>query len=94
MKHNLPLSRRSFLASASLLTAAGGCRALGLAGAAPQLRFGVISDIHITTPESTATFEQALIYFRDRGADAVVVCGDLTDWGLVSSARLVADTWH
>lgn len=94
MKHNLLLSRRSFLASASLLTAAGGCRALGLAGATPQLRFGVISDIHITTPESTATFEQALIYFRDRGADAVVVCGDLTDWGLVSSLRLVADTWH
>ena len=61
---------------------------------APNIRFGVISDIHVTTPESTAKFRRALAYFRDRGADAVMVAGDLTDWGLKSGLQCVADAWY
>ena len=87
-------SRRSFISSASALAALGGCRSLGLCGGKPNLKFGVISDIHVTTPDSTAEFERALEYFRDRKADAVMVCGDLTDWGLASSLQNVADAWN
>ncbi len=61
---------------------------------ASQLRLGVISDIHVTTPESTERFVRALAYFRDRRADAVIVSGDLSDWGLRSGFRYVADAWR
>ena len=94
MKNINFLSRRSFLSAASLFTAAGGCRSLGFLGGRPKLSFGVISDIHITTPESAAEFARALEYFRDRKADAVVVCGDLTDWGLLSGLKNVATAWN
>ena len=94
MKNANFLSRRSFLSAASLFTAAGGCRSLGFLGGRPRLSFGVVSDIHITTPESAAEFARALEYFRDRKADAVVVCGDLTDWGLLSGLKNVATAWN
>ena len=88
------LSRRGFIASAFAAYATSGCRSLGICGEKPNIVFGVISDIHITTPESTATFRRALAYFRDCGVDAVVVSGDLSDWGLRSGLEYVADAWY
>ena len=87
------MERRSFLTG---LAACGlvGCKSPWWFGETPKLKFGVISDIHVTTPESTAKFRRALAYFRDRGADAVVVAGDLSDWGLKSGFRYIADAWH
>ena len=88
-------SRRHFLgglAASMALTGKAGPWWFGRK--APNLRFGVISDIHVTTPESTAKFRRALAYFRDRGADAVMVAGDLTDWGLKSGLQCVADAWY
>ena len=67
---NCDLSRRGFLAAVLASGAVGGCRSLGIFGPVPNITFGVISDIHITTPESTATFRRALAYFRDRCVDA------------------------
>ena len=90
----IQLSRRDFLGGAAALMGMGGCRSLGIGGAEPNIVFGVISDIHITTPESTVAFRRALEYFRDRKVDAVVVAGDLSDWGLKSGLRYVADTWY
>ena len=87
-------SRRNFIGGAMALAGIGGCRSLGLAGERPGIVFGVISDIHVTTPESTAAFRRALAYFRDRGVDAVVVAGDLSDWGLKSGLKYVADAWY
>ena len=66
----------------------------GLGGEKPNISVGVISDIHVTTPESTAAFRKALAYFRDRKVDAVVVAGDLSDWGLKSGLKYVADAWN
>ena len=88
------LSRRGFLVAAFATCATSGCRSLGLYGPRPNIAFGVISDLHITTPESTVAFRRALAYFRDRGVDAVVVTGDLSDWGLRSGLKYVADTWY
>jgi len=86
-------SRREFLWSIAALGAVGGCRTLGLAGDGALLRLGVISDIHVTTPESTAKFRHALAWFRRRGVDAVAVAGDLADWGLLSGLKYVKDAW-
>ena len=90
----IQLSRRNFLGGAAALFGASGCRSLGLGGEKPNISFGVISDIHITTPESTAVFRRALQYFRDRKVDAVIVSGDLSDWGLRSGLKYVADAWY
>jgi len=87
-------NRRSFLGALTASCAFAGCRSPWWFGEAPKLKFGVISDIHLTTPESTADFRRALAYFRDQGAEAVVVAGDLSDWGLRSGLQLVADTWY
>ena len=87
----MKFSRRNFIGTA--FCAAAGCRT-GLFGGEPNLRFGVVSDIHVTTPESTALFEKSLRYFGDRGADAVMVPGDLADWGNGSSLRFVSAAWN
>ena len=86
------MNRREFLFSAGAATMLSGCRSFDLFGA-PDLRFGVVSDIHVTTPKSTQMFERALRYFKRRGVDAVMVPGDLTDWGVRSGFRYVKETW-
>ena len=86
-------TRRGFIGGIASVGIFGGCRSLGLFGGDAQLRLGVISDIHMTTPESGEKFRRALDYFRRMGADAVVVAGDLADWGLMSSFRNVKAAW-
>ena len=90
----IQLGRRGFLGGAAALMGLGGCRSLGIGAPKPNLTFGVISDLHVTTPESTMAFRRALAYFRDSKADAVVVTGDLSDWGLMSGFKYVADAWY
>ena len=65
------------------------------------LRFGVLSDIHLLDPAlalpegaaRTDLFRTALARFRDRGVDAVLVCGDLTHNGFVTELEEVARVW-
>ncbi|MBR2837515.1 MAG: metallophosphoesterase [Kiritimatiellae bacterium] len=90
----IQLSRRNFLGGAVAIVGAGACPSLAMSATKPNIRFGVLSDLHVTTPESTATFRRALEYLRDRGVDAVVVSGDLSDWGLRSGLKYVADAWY
>lgn len=44
-------------------------------------------------PSSAESFRTALRYFRERGADAVVVAGDLCDSGFRSQFRMVRRIW-
>jgi hypothetical protein len=89
-------SRRGFIGALLASAASGGTAGVGewWFGKAPKLKFGVISDIHITTPESAARFVLALSHYRDLGVDAVMVAGDLTDWGLKSSLQYMAEAWR
>ena len=92
-ERNFLASRREFLWSIAALGAVGGCRSLGLADDGTLLRLGVISDIHVTTPESTDKFRRALAWFRKRGVDAVAIAGDLADWGLLSGWKYTKEAW-
>ena len=85
------VGRREFLGGGAALFLAG-CRTARWFGR-PELTFGVVSDIHVTTPRSTRLLRKALAWFRGRGADAVMIPGDLTDWGLRSGYRYVAEAW-
>lgn len=88
----MKVSRRNVIGGLLALGATGGCRSL-FPGRAPDLRLGVISDIHIMTPETTAMLRRALRYFRARAVDAVICPGDLSDWGLKSGFRYIRDAW-
>jgi hypothetical protein len=97
------ISRRGFIGGAaacgmsSFAAAAGNFRS-----GRPNLRVGVLSDIHIRIDGATgrkvdysddATFIHALEWFRDQGVDAVMITGDITDYGKISEMQLVADDW-
>ena len=90
---NLPplgVSRREFILSGLAASFVAGCRTMDLFGR-PALTFGVVSDIHVTSAGTEARYEKALRLFKSRGADAVMVCGDIADWGTVNSWEHVRD---
>lgn len=90
--NDIEFSRRGFIGGAAAFLVAG-CKTGGWLAGTPRLRFGVVSDIHLTTPASCVITEKAMRYFRSRGADAVMVPGDLTDWGLRSGFEYLKATW-
>ena len=68
----------------------------------PELVFGVLSDVHVALAEGgralkksygTEHLEKAFAYFRDQGADAVVIAGDMAHDGCVGELRAVAEAW-
>ena len=58
-----------------------------------RLKLGVISDIHITDWEATGPFRAVLREFDSWGADGVMVCGDLADYGVIPQLECVARAW-
>ena len=97
-------SRRDMIrqaAASALLTGLpvrmwGAARTMG----EPDLRIGVLSDLHISlwpgmkTDPKAEMFRHALEYFRERNVDGVLVCGDLTDTGLQDEFELMAGIWN
>ena len=73
-------TRRAFIGQGAFafLAAAGlGHRSFGATGPA-RLKFGALSDIHITRGKGSCDiFEKALTYFRDQKVDAVLIAGDM-----------------
>ena len=100
------VSRRWFIGGAASFGALQGCKVFrdpaGLFGAGrPNLRFGVISDIHIIAQNvdkghqgNTRTLEHAFRWFDAQGVDGVMIAGDMADAGLVSQLQCVADAWY
>ena len=103
------ISRRNFFIGgmAGALGAFGGNRffaAAGFtAGGKPKLRFGVVSDIHITKVGANEkddswgnnlTFKHTLEWFRDQNVDAVMIAGDMADNGMVEQMEAVAQAWY
>ncbi|MBP5509359.1 MAG: metallophosphoesterase [Kiritimatiellae bacterium] len=83
------LSRRIFLASTA---AAAGARAFaGVAGRAPTLTFGVLSDVHLERPGDEDTLLKAFAYFRDNGADGVMIAGDIANTGRIEQMERAAN---
>ena len=57
-------------------------------------RLGVVSDTHVTGPDSVDELAAAFRFLRDRGVDAVVHCGDVTDAGTLEQLDAFAKAWH
>lgn len=59
----------------------------------PNLRVGILSDIHVTSDADASFFEKALRYFDARKVDAVLVTGDLFTWGSFPELEAVGRAW-
>ena len=87
------LSRKLFLTSLAA-AGAGIRRSYACAGEKPTVKFGVMSDSHVTDDPGTA--EPLRRMFRHMAAecvDAVVHCGDICDHGVFSELELVLSAW-
>lgn len=69
----------------------------------PKLRFGVISDTHVQYVGADRKIEEwfnyltlkhTLEYFREQNVDAVVIAGDLTDYGTITELTAVSEAWY
>ena len=85
------LGRKGFLASLAGAVAAPGILRGG--GRPAPLKLAVASDIHIAGDIEANMWEKALLAYRDWGADAVLVCGDRADWGVIPQLKRAAEIW-
>ena len=60
----------------------------------PNVKIGIISDIHIRHMDSVKTLHHTFEYFDEVGVDGVIIAGDMADWGFYSQLALVAETWY
>lgn len=58
-----------------------------------MMKIGVISDLHIAPRNNVLLFKKALRAFDKWGADGILACGDLTDFGTSKELELVAKAW-
>ena len=98
MRLNNTFTRRWFIGGmAAGIGTMTGSRLFAAPGAAAKpgarLRIGVLSDVHLRNPGDEATFLKALAYFRDHGADGVLIAGDIADTGRAAELKICADSW-
>ena len=61
----------------------------------PNLRFGVVSDIHIGgKPDAVEQLEKAFRWFASKNVDAVLCPGDIAHSGHIRELEAFADLWH
>lgn len=91
------IGRRNFVLSAASFAAAGSLP--GFAGdkrdfANPDIRVGVISDVHIRNAGDERILLDVLRWYRNNRVDAVVVAGDVADYGLTWQMDAFMCAWH
>ena len=82
------------MAAASMAVGFQTLNAAGVDSAAASVRLGVISDTHVTGPESVERLAAAFRFLRDRGVEAVLHCGDVTDRGTLEQLDAFAAAWR
>lgn len=89
------IRRRDFIFGSSAFAgqiALFGCRTS--ARREPGVRFGILSDTHVTGPECAAELRRALKFFREADVDAVLHCGDVTDLGYLRELEVFKAVWN
>ena len=87
------LTRRSFVGTTFAALAAGAGLPSRAAAIRPNIRVGILSDIHVSSTARAGWFEKALRYFDSVKVDAVLITGDLTTWNKLPEFEAVAATW-
>lgn len=94
------VTRRGFVGGAFAFGALGGPRFVaamdGTKPVPPNLRFGVVSDVHIgnSKPDAVGQVEKAFRWFTSRNVDAVLCPGDIAHSGLISEMEKFAAIWY
>lgn len=92
----MELSRRAFFGS--LAYATGGALLANTNLGAPNIKVGVISDIHVVPDRykrrTREYFLKVLNLFKKENVDAVIIAGDMTDRGIMSEMTLVSESWY
>ena len=97
------MTRKQFFGGATAFAAIGlagvdAARAAGLAKGRAKLVFGAVSDVHIHGAGAgrgdASYLRKAFAYYRDRGADGVVIAGDMADTGRLSELMQVGEAWN
>lgn len=86
----MTLSRRTFIES---LVAAAAVNKSAIAGEAPILKFGLMSDTHLSMTSDTATLLKQMRYLSSCGIRLLLVTGDVVDVGLLSELRRFRSVW-
>ncbi|MDO4627631.1 MAG: metallophosphoesterase [Planctomycetia bacterium] len=94
----MKMKRRTFLISSIATTAAIGVRQMfavtpGTVTGTPRLKFGVLSDTHLDC-NTRAWFRTALEWYREQGIDALIIAGDMTNYGCFSELMYTAQEWE
>ena len=84
------LTRRGFVMGSAALAAA---KAFSAGEAKPNLRVGILSDVHVSDPRPAQNLERALRFFDKRKVDAVLITGDLVTGNRHREFKLMAETW-
>ena len=92
------MTRRGFFGS-MVAGAASSLLGAGMPKGAPNIKIGVISDIHVSVPakggkSNNGKLIETLAFFKKQGVDAVVIAGDLTNYGLMKELKPVAEAWY
>ena len=101
----MDLNRRAFLGGLGATFAVRSVLAAAKRLETPRLRVGIVSDMHAQhayDPNdkkhqgyfSTGTLEKALAYFKEQGVDAVVIAGDMTQFGGLCELEATGISWR
>ena len=86
----MTLSRRTFIGS--LLATAAASKSAH-ADEAPLLKFGLMSDTHVSMTSDTTTLLRQMQYLSTCGIRVLLVTGDVVDIGLLSELRRFRSVW-
>ena len=87
------MTRREFVGAAALAAAGTGLKTMAAAAGAPNLRVGIMSDVHCHHPVAVSRFHRSLEVLRDEQVDAVLLAGDLFTTGTIKELEDVAGAW-
>lgn len=91
------MKRREFIGGAFALAGAAAWARTAKGG--PDLKVGILSDIHLSPPDMYRSqsaidcFVKVLEFFGKENADAVLIAGDLTNAGTMRELREVSGAW-
>lgn len=95
------MNRREFIGGLAATVVARGLADGARAVDAPRIKVGVLSDIHISNYSKPGdrghfgswAFKKALEYYRQNDVDAVMIVGDLTEYGTIEELKVVGRVW-
>ena len=88
------VTRRRFVGLGLAAGICCGARGGFVGGGMHAVRFGIISDTHVTGEASIPELVRAFAFLREKGVDAVIHCGDMTDFGYISQLEAFASAWR